>query len=254
MFWRYTSPRESWDYLASVVVMIVLGEQDSGCSHYENASCRAVSLPQVITMASNRAASSVTEPCPFRQLELTVALGRVIMWRSQEITFWINSLSPWLLPFYKRWSCLDFSLLRQQIHKNSSILSPLVLQPESDNLEKYHLLASVALGRGPEMKELLSHLPDTPVLTPTHLLYFVFLQPSTFTVVHGGNAMFILGVWVFFTSFRGEKAALGFWVTLWLGLAECFLFYFALGDWYFLKFVFLPLKQMHIFIYDYLCH
>lgn len=37
--------------------MIVLGELDSGCSHYENGSCRAVSLPQVITTARNGAAS-----------------------------------------------------------------------------------------------------------------------------------------------------------------------------------------------------
>lgn len=161
-----------------------------------------------------------------------MALRGAIMWRSQEITFWINSLSPWFLPFYKGRSYLDFSLLCRQIHKNGSILSPAVLQPESDKSGKYHLWHLLPLGGDRRWRSYWVTSQTLRLSLQRHLLYFVFPQPSTFTLVHGSNALFILRVWVFFTSFR-KKTALSFWVTLWLGLVECFLFCFALRVWVF---------------------
>lgn len=64
------------------------------------------------------------------------------------------------------------------------------------------------------MKEIQSHLLDTPALTPTHCF---ILSSCSLPVVHGGNALLILGVWV-----REKKIALGFWSCRILSILFCF--------------------------------
>lgn len=172
------------------------------------------------------------------------------MQRSQEVTFWINLLSPWLLPFYKGQSRLDVSLPSRQMHDNSSLLSPSVLQ-----LREMSFLVSLAPGKGHEMEQMLSQLPGTPVFAPALLLSSFLARPSTFPYSTPVCQHC-------YASFQGlSSSAVGKnQHDVVMDLVKCFLCVLLLLSlmllllWLLLKLAFLPLEQMHTPMHDCLCH